>query len=989
MKREISILQITEENLGVITLNDGDCQWIELLSRSSLENENEYFLKLNTQLKFNYLYVQSYLIRKYLLYCRINYEHIKEKYQCITKRNIPITTNNFNNDENEIAEDWNHLEHKTFDQLQNEFNFLQRIIDLLNNSDEDYSSRNISEFVQNTNYDSRIKDFPLSQIKYILRLYQQSIQNFQHAFINVSPLINVPLDKELSGELDQILKLSFISSNDQTKIRMITEFLNDLKDIEDSLARQWADSLSETCGILCIENPIITLLPKEIKCKNYIPLCLKLIEIRSQLQEQMIDMEEKIVDLWNPHFDNQDTNQSNENSFQLFRDKDDTLLSFNTIETPSADLIDWWEIIDIPSNSHVFRVKVTSISLPPSLLFEKCRIQAEQWASKTANPRLVFTLKDGTQGKYLCRPEKFYEKFKKIFEEKKYDYNTIAIIDSNQLFVDFINTNGKNSVPIIESEYHVVDKQLLISILLEYENYQLEYFATGTATLTVILSRFILDQQLKFTSPKNYFSVFDSLGRYMDEDTTINQIYRYDEQSPIHLRILQFHQDQNNLCEVSLTTTQYFSQDTTWKQIYTWSKISADRNNFWNVEQQYIIDEDEPLSVTLGEAESVTVDAINRESMIDIILSYDKINQTIRILKSCIVHTLLNNPKYLRQLDLKIPPEDCTLIFVSNQSEKLDMKNPVSYYASMTDTLVHFQICLLIQIIQYDNQKEISIPISHRNITIKQLLEMIQINDSHTYLASYETKMILSELSTINETKFFLVKEHQTCSITMEENMTNQRYIINATINDIYKQNKYLLYEHDFIPSRETSLSLFLRTVTSPIKFNLINQKLQANVTVTNDEEKSSIVFQCAPSMTVGRVHQIVCQLWKLNSRFYHLSLSDDTNIDEECSLDDICECINDLQLKLISIADVKCAINYQNEIIMISAARETSLSSIMKNTLEKLLMPLDDIDRFEFILLDDLKNPINVDLDLTIDDIRSTRFDIIPFLLEKKQIEN
>ena len=208
---------------------------------------------------------------------------------------------------------------------------------------------NISQFVQNTNYDHqfeqyRIKDFPLSQIKYIYQLYQQSFHNCQHTFINVSHLINVPLDKKLTDELDQILKSAFSSSNNQTnkeefrdKIRIITRFLNDLKHIEDSLAHQWVQSLTEACEILCIENPIINLLSKEIKCKNSIPICLKLIEIRFRLQEQMIDIEEKILDLWNPHFDNQDTNQSNENSFQLFRCKNDTLLSFNANQTSTIE----------------------------------------------------------------------------------------------------------------------------------------------------------------------------------------------------------------------------------------------------------------------------------------------------------------------------------------------------------------------------------------------------------------------------------------------------------------------------------------------------------------------------------------------------------------------------------------------------------------------------------------------------------------------------
>jgi hypothetical protein len=92
--------------------------------------------------------------------------------------------------------------------------------------------------------------------------------------------------------------------------------------------------------------------------------------------------------------------------------------------------------------------------------------------------------------------------------------------------------------------------------------------------------------------------------------------------------------------------------------------------------------------------------------------------------------------------------------------------------------------------------------------------------------------------------------------------------------------------------------------------------------------------------MTVGRVHQIVCQLWKLNTRFYRLTLVNDTNVDEEYSLDGIDESINDLQLKLISTADVKCAITYQDEIITISATNETILSLIINEALGKLLIP-------------------------------------------------
>ncbi|CAF1111410.1 unnamed protein product [Didymodactylos carnosus] len=552
LSREMSILQITQGNMGVITLNKMDCQWIEQLSRASLENEKDYFIKLNTPLNFNFLYVQSYLIRTYLLYCRINYEHIKGKYQCYTQRKPPITTINL--------------------------------------------------------------------------------------------------------------------------------VVNDV----------------------------------------------------------------------------------------------------------------------------------------------------EQLASKTQNTRFAITFKDGKQTKYHCsKPEKFYMQLKKIFDEKKYDLNTIDIIDPNQILVDFMKTNVNNSLPIIEEEYHIKEKRLLIRIILEFENNQLKYFATSEATITSILSHFILDQQLKFTPLETYFSVFDSLGRYIAEDCQINNIYQSDEQTSIQIRVCRCKQDANICCEVTLTAGQ---------------------------EQQHIIDEDQTISLALDQAESISVDLFNGEDVIDIILSYDNNSQTIRILKSCPVRI------------------------------------------------------------------------------IKQLLEMIKINDDHIYLASYETKMILSEnikLSTINETKFFLVKEHQTCLISIEQsddalvavtedNMQNQRYLINAAMNDIYKQNKNI------------------------------------------DQDR--------------------------------LTLSDDSIIDEEDSLNDTGESINDLQLKLVSTADAKCALTYQDETITISVTNEILLSSIMKEALEKLLIPLDDIDMYELKVLDDPDSPTTVDLDSSIDEIRSD-FHIEsatpPFLLEKKENEN
>lgn len=94
---------------------------------------------------------------------------------------------------------------------------------------------------------------------------------------------------------------------------------------------------------------------------------------------------------------------------------------------------------------------------------------------------------------------------------------------------------------------------------------------------------------------------------------------------------------------------------------------------------------------------------------------------------------------------------------------------------------------------------------------------------------------------------------------------------MDATIDDIYKQNtnisqnQYLLYDHDFVPSQEIPLNALLSTRTSSIHFQLTYKIFPTNITVTSDEQKTPIQFQCESSMSIGCVHEIVCYLWKLN----------------------------------------------------------------------------------------------------------------------------
>ena len=172
---EVSIVQIGQERMGVVALNETDCQWIEQLSRASLENGNCYFPKLDTSLNFNFLYVQSYLIRSYLLLCRINYKHIQGRYQCYAKRQNPVTATLDHDGDHDadlrLTDEWNHLEYANLNQLHNEHRFLQRIADVVRNATEDFSKANLSTFMRNSDYGHRfaqqfheyqMKDFPFA-----------------------------------------------------------------------------------------------------------------------------------------------------------------------------------------------------------------------------------------------------------------------------------------------------------------------------------------------------------------------------------------------------------------------------------------------------------------------------------------------------------------------------------------------------------------------------------------------------------------------------------------------------------------------------------------------------------------------------------------------------------------------------------------------------------------------------------------------------------
>ena len=154
----------------------------------------------------------------------------------------------------------------------------------------------------------------------------------------------------------------------------------------------------------------------------------------------------------------------------------------------------------------------------------------------------------------MCRADGIHEKLRKIFVEKKYDLSSAAIIDKNQMCVDFMTkaTNGLSPIPSVK--YSVIKRTILVPIILHFERDQLNYSATLEAQISSILARFIIDQQLTFTPSATYFNVYDQQGKYLFEDCSIGQIYRPDEQAPIRIQILRSESNTSTFAEVTLTT---------------------------------------------------------------------------------------------------------------------------------------------------------------------------------------------------------------------------------------------------------------------------------------------------------------------------------------------------------------------------------------------------------------------------------------------------
>jgi hypothetical protein len=609
-------------------LNDKDILYIEKLCRASLMNKQEYFPTLNDALTFDFLSIQSHIIRKYFLRYRINYRHIIRKYQCYIRRTTGTNTimndiETFDLDEKysiplstqQLETNWNHLKEMLLDKLYHGHRLLRQIALLLKHNEKDQSSNNLYEFLESTGDNNsirqqleqyEIKNFQLCHFDCVRKLYEKSITGFEHLFTDVSHLLRTPIDPQLNAEFTQILQTALLDvdygdevDKINNTIQNISSFLNDLKDIQDALLQKSTHSLRKIYEAFSADNPVIECISDDIKCENYVDVSIHLIKIRSSLQERIINFNEKEIKLWDEDFLINSHHRTHQNNiFQNYLNAESDLTASNRSGSISSQ--DDWEFFRLehvamePSTlvnttihdflviedyektrkttiieqtgpkiyfeekieySTLFQLFIKLVPITSSTFAQKLHEQRQKTDETEAAPatkaqKFIVTYPDARTIGHLWNAQKLYEQFRKVFSEKKYDSNTLVVVDKDQIFLDFTNTNYQPSRRIL-LEYHIIEKSLLIQVQFNFQAKLFEYLVTSKANVSTIIERFIQDNT-QLISKDIYLSFLDEFGRCIEYKT----IADINSDKLINIIVREDSVDTGSLCEVTLRSKQ-------------------------------------------------------------------------------------------------------------------------------------------------------------------------------------------------------------------------------------------------------------------------------------------------------------------------------------------------------------------------------------------------------------------------------------------------
>ena len=883
--RKVSIHQIIKENTGVISISTDDRKTIECLARSSLDNTNEYFLRPDSPLNFNFLYIQYYLIRSYFLFCPISYEHLREPYRCYTE-----TRPNLIQEEDEQRTEYKvtdpqfeYLQNISLEKLYQGYKFLEDFIDTLQT---DVEHLTFFEFLRQTCQSDEffkkiesygIKDFQFSKIKAIYEIYRELINNFNYSILNSSRLLSVPLSFELNQLLDEILYQSIPSQTPeqlQSSIRSISEFLDDLKDCVPGFTERLSHSLINIYIDYSLNaDTIFKIIPEEVKCENYIPVIIKLIEIRSTFQEKIMRNEEVIENVWEPIPTNQKAEPNNGFIFIIKQDQ------IKPIPPPSLRTLE-------PPYTFLFEFNLELIPLPSSFLTDKFNNDqfTEQWTFK-------INYLDEMIEEYSCQIEEIQQRLKTIFQEKNYDFDQFALVDTNHILIDLNIENPMKSC--LSEEYFIITKDSLNPIQIEFEDKQSSYHITQTTPISSLIQRFLFDHDKTIDSTKCHLAVFDQFGMFIQDDQSANEhsflkLVQYDIDSTKLLKITVKPSDELPLSSANNSLAKSFERTTTtWKQISAWIEkanlletISVAQLEFWNSEVGQTIENDETVSSSAYDFTSVMINGFIREALVDVRISYNNEQKIIRAFASTPVKRIL-------------PINNCVLSLVrENQTLQIaekDFEKSIREFSENDEETLHFRISVAIKIIDYDTREETQLTVSNKNLTIKQLLELLEFDDNQVrYLVSEKMNMILSnddKLANQTTMNFFAIKQEHVREVSIEGNL--QKFMKNSLLKHVYQQNEqiiqdqYLVYKKHFIFPSNTSLEQF----QSPIEFTQTDQQFPINIIVSNEINNTSCQFHCQSSITIRDVKHLATEFVQANDnqQFFYENMF---NLSEEIVID-------------------------------------------------------------------------------------------------------
>ncbi|CAF1366374.1 unnamed protein product, partial [Adineta steineri] len=1074
VSKDVSILQIARDNTGVITLTSNDVLWLSKLSRASLiiDKENFFEIKENS-LEFNFHYIQFFIIRTHLLLCRINFRHIVQKYQCYKRAN---QTNNESDmieldenyskeiDRNKLEIEWNHLKNMLVDKLTNGYKLLRQIILLIKSNDQNLSHLSLNEFLDIYTNDQTIREqcelyeirnFQLCYLNHIQELYSNAINDIQYLFSDVPHLLRTPINDELNEELKQKIKVNLIDIeyNDHVEklkstIHMISEFLNDLRSIEISLFEQSTQSLPKTCEYVAIESPILSWIPSEIRCENYVSLSIHLIRCRSILEEKLVNIQEKQNILWTEEIDeNQNPIESKNTFLNYLNNKEDNSQDgfainligesgFNLPTTTMGDNYHWnyvnhlldqddqktmkttidneeikqdeiikdVETINCPT---LYTMQIISLSFALSPWFDllnQLKISNVEEEEKAKSVSIIHP--DEKKTSHLLRKKKLFEQLQKIFKDKGYSSQTLIPVDKYHIGLD-LNDDNPSLPRDFPLEYSILQRTSLIEVKVEYKEKSVNYFTRLECPVINIFNRILNDPKLGVNlNTENVICVFDE-SRRLIYDGIIGDLFSINDQEKRKVRLIITEENESiSFHEILYRTAPdeekriLLHPSTIWQNLDKWFReqpvaknLGTEYFSYFLKEKNSIVDGTDNISSTI---EPITIDVISRDSTMNVQISYEDASEKICVLKVMKINQLLYNEKLLSKLNLNVNSlRDCVLALGENSDQRLsneDTHKSIGEFFVNDQQVVEFRIAYLIQILtSNNNEKPEEVLLFNRKVMIEELFRISKGSDrGYKCIASYNTKKIIDDhqlLSDVNETRFLLVKEDQLCSIHIRRSTENQLISIDdndemnsqqdfasfATIADVYKanhidnQNKYLLFEKDFLPSMETSLSIFVST--SPIEFEVSSEKLPIHIIVENSIDNQTVNYHSSSQTQFHRLRSIACQLMHLNPKFYQLMYDGTELSDDEMCLDDLETVPNEVKLELICISTFKASIKFEQMEVLIPCTEETLVSELVEEALLKMNFSKSNLFQFELFALVD--EEIQVEMDYKIEDVR------------------